>query len=97
MNTTFRSTLLTCSPLLALAPSVADAQSLDPERPNILCIVTEDISPYLGCYGDPNAKTPNLDKFASEAIRYTNMHTPNGVSSPSRFSLRLGASACRLR
>ncbi|MCQ2147201.1 MAG: sulfatase-like hydrolase/transferase, partial [Bacteroidales bacterium] len=74
----------------AVAPQVANAQSKDPSRPNILCVVCEDISPYLGCYGDAVAKTPNLDNFAKEAIRYTNMHTPNGVSSPSRFALITG-------
>lgn len=74
----------------AAAPQGASAQSKDPSRPNILCVVTEDISSYLGCYGDKVAKTPNLDRFATQAIRYTNMHTPNGVSSPSRFALITG-------
>ncbi len=73
----------------AAAPE-AGAQSRDPQRPNILVVSTEDISCYLGCYGDPQAKTPNLDRFATQAIRYTNMHTPNGVSSPSRFALITG-------
>ena len=50
------------------------------DKPNILCIVCEDISPYLSCYGDPVAITPNLDKFASEGIRYTRFFTPVGVS-----------------
>ncbi|MBR1869955.1 MAG: sulfatase [Bacteroidales bacterium] len=73
-----------------VASREADAQSRDPKRPNILVVSTEDISCYLGCYGDPQAKTPNLDRFAESAIRYTNMHTPNGVSSPSRFALITG-------
>ena len=74
----------------------ANAQSDDPMRPNILCITCEDISCYLGCYGDEVARTPNLDRLASQSIRYTNMHTPNGVSSPSRFALITGMypSAC---
>ncbi|MCK4701105.1 MAG: sulfatase-like hydrolase/transferase, partial [Bacteroidales bacterium] len=40
--------------------------------PNILWITCEDISPYLGCYGDKNATTPNLDKLASEGTLYSN-------------------------
>ncbi len=36
-----------------------------PDRPNILWITCEDISPHLGCYGDPDAYTPHLDQFAS--------------------------------
>ena len=60
------------------------------QKPNVLCIVCEDISPYLGCYGDPVAKTPNLDRFATEAIRFTRMFTPVGVSAPSRAALITG-------
>jgi len=60
------------------------------QRPNILCIVCEDISPYLGCYGDPVARTPNLDNFSKEAIRYTGMYSTMGVSAPSRAALITG-------
>jgi len=35
------------------------------KRPNIVWMITEDMSPNLGCYGDRNAITPNLDKLAS--------------------------------
>lgn len=57
---------------------------------NILCITCEDINPYLGCYGDKVAKTPNLDRFAEEAVRYTRMYTTVGVSAPSRAALITG-------
>lgn len=60
------------------------------DKPNILCIVCEDISPYLSCYGDPVAKTPNLDKFAAEGIRYTHLYTTVGVCAPSRAALITG-------
>jgi N-sulfoglucosamine sulfohydrolase len=60
------------------------------DKPNILCIVCEDISPYLSCYGDPVAQTPNLDKFASEGIRFTHFYTTVGVSAPSRAALITG-------
>lgn len=59
-------------------------------RPNILTIVCEDISPYLGCYGDEIAVSPNLDQFSLEGIRYTGMYTTMGVSSPSRAALITG-------
>ena len=39
--------------------------------PNILCITCEDISPYIRCFGDSVAVTPNLDKFATEGIART--------------------------
>ena len=58
-------------------------------RYNVLCVTCEDISPYVGCFGDKVAKSPNLDAFSHEAIRY-NMYTTVGVSAPSRFSLITG-------
>lgn len=60
------------------------------EQPNILCVVCEDISPYLACYGDPVAKTPNIDNLASESIRFTSMYAPVGVCAPSRNALITG-------
>ncbi|MFI3261955.1 MAG: sulfatase [Rikenellaceae bacterium] len=60
------------------------------KQPNILFIVCEDISLYLGCYGDSVAVSPNLDKFAEQSIRFTDMHTTVGVSAPSRFALITG-------
>ena len=41
------------------------------DRPNILWIIIEDISPHLGCYGDAYASTPSVDRFASAGVRYT--------------------------
>ncbi|MEG1587543.1 MAG: sulfatase-like hydrolase/transferase [Bacteroidales bacterium] len=60
------------------------------EKPNFLIIVCEDIGPYLNCFGDPTANTPNLDRFAKEAIRHNRMFTCVGVSAPSRYSLITG-------
>ena len=60
------------------------------KHPNILYITCEDISPYVGCFGDSVAVTPNLDKFATEGIRYTRMFTTVGVSAPSRAALITG-------
>jgi arylsulfatase A-like enzyme len=62
-------------------------------RPNILWITCEDISPNLGCYGDPYAVTPNLDRLASQGVRYTNAFAPIGVCAPSRSTLILGTFA----
>ncbi|MCL5280704.1 MAG: sulfatase-like hydrolase/transferase, partial [Planctomycetes bacterium] len=55
-------------PVSALPPE----EQPQPVRPNILWITCEDTSPYLGCWGDAYATTPNLDRFAGRAIRYTN-------------------------
>lgn len=75
-----------------LATGAAVGQGTDklPQRPNIIIFSCEDISPDLGCYGNPLVKTPNLDQFAREGIRYTNAFSTAGVSAPSRCALITG-------
>src|SRR5687768_7847678 len=72
----------------SLVAHVSAAQSSD--RPNIVWIVSEDMSPDLGCYGDPQAKTPNLDRLASEGARFTRAFTHAPVCAPSRSGLITG-------
>lgn len=60
------------------------------KRPNILWISTEDMSPHLGCYGDKVAKTPNIDRLASQGIRYTNVFTTAAISAPCRAGIITG-------
>ncbi|MHC4253698.1 MAG: sulfatase family protein, partial [Planctomycetota bacterium] len=67
-----------------------------PERPNILWITCEDISADLGCYGDSYARTPNLDRLATEAVLYTNMYATAPVCSPARSCIITGVHACSL-
>jgi len=69
---------------LAAGAGRATAQA---RRPNILWISCEDISPHLGCYADRLARTPNLDKLATEGVRYTHAYTNAGVCAPSRSGM----------
>ena len=56
------------------------------EKPlNVVWISCEDMGPILGSYGNDIIKTPNLDKLASEGVRYTNAYSTLGVCAPSRF------------
>lgn len=66
------------------------ALAADATRPNILWITCEDMSPHLGCYGDRYAVTPNLDRLASQAVRYTRAFSVAGVCAPSRSCLISG-------
>ena len=59
-------------------------------QPNILWIVTEDISPTLSFYGDRTAKTPNLDALAKESMIYDNAFATVGVCAPTRSSIITG-------
>ena len=61
------------------------------EKPNILWITIEDTSPqFIGCYGNKNASTPNIDKLAKEGIRFTNAFSTGTVCSPSRSAIITG-------
>ena len=78
-----------------LSPAAAAAgQAAQPavrsSRPNILWISNEDMSPHLGAYGDPLARTPALDRLARESIRYTNAFTTAPVCAPSRAAIITG-------
>ena len=64
--------------------------SASAKTPNILLIVSEDNGPELGCYGDPYARTPNLDKLATEGVRFENAFVPYSVCSPSRACFLTG-------
>jgi arylsulfatase A-like enzyme len=82
---------LICITLLSLSLSCArQGTGKEAQAPNILCLVCEDISPFLGCYGDPVAITPNIDSLAQEGIRFTRMYSVSGVCAPSRNALITG-------
>lgn len=61
------------------------------DRPNILLILVDDLKPALGCYGDPVARTPNLDSLASRGMRFDLAYCNQAVCAPSRFTLMLGS------
>lgn len=76
--------------LLSIAAGLFVAALPAAERPNIVWIVGEDLGPELGCYGDPQAITPNLDRFAREGARFTHCFTHAPVCAPSRAGLITG-------
>jgi len=85
-----RIALLTLLLLLPLAAArVADASAAT-SRPNILRIVSEDNGPELGCYGDPYARTPNLDRLAAEGVRFNRAYVAQAGCSQSRASVLTG-------
>ncbi|MCA9061244.1 MAG: sulfatase-like hydrolase/transferase, partial [Planctomycetaceae bacterium] len=84
---------LTCSLLLTVLAGMAPGAAVAAEtakHPNILWISCEDISSHLGCYGDPNATTPHLDRLAEQGVRYANAFTCHGVCAPSRTGIISG-------
>jgi N-sulfoglucosamine sulfohydrolase len=78
--------ILTLPFVLAIASSLHAAD----QRPNIVWIVGEDMGPELGCYGDAQAITPNMDRLAREGARFTRCFTHAPVCAPSRSGLITG-------
>ncbi|WP_026776093.1 sulfatase [Polaribacter sp. Hel_I_88] len=67
------------------------------EKPNILWITIEDTSPqFIGCYGNENASTPNIDKLAENGIRFTNAFATGTVCSASRSAIITGVPTFKL-
>src|SRR3954471_6529610 len=51
--------------------ALAAGATATPAKPNILWLIAEDFGQHLGCYGTKEVWTPNLDKLASDGVRYT--------------------------
>ncbi|KAK0163107.1 hypothetical protein PV327_006815 [Microctonus hyperodae] len=55
-------------------------------KPNFLFIVVDDLRPALGCYKDPNAYTPNIDKLAKNSFLFNRAYAQQSLCAPSRNS-----------
>jgi len=66
------------------------AQDIETPQWNIVWIIADDLSSDLGCYGDPVARTPNIDRLASEGARFTNAFVTAPICSPSRSAFITG-------
>jgi arylsulfatase A len=76
--------------LLLGPPAVAE------DKPNFIVFLADDLGwGDLGCYGHPKIQTPNLDKFASEGVRFTQAYAACGVCSPSRSAVLTGRTPYR--
>ncbi|NLE36645.1 MAG: sulfatase [Pirellulaceae bacterium] len=71
-------------------PLIASPQDAPGQRPNILLITSEDNGAHLGCYGDKNVATPNLDKLAAEGVRFENVYVSTASCSSSRGTILTG-------
>ena len=72
--------------LLILLP----AHRLPQDRPNILWITVEDMSPHIGAFGDIWAHTPHLDTLAEQSVRYRHAYATAPVCAPARSSIITG-------
>ena len=81
---------------LALLPLACSLQA-ESEPPNIVFIFADDLGYNdLSCYGADLIETPNIDKLASEGMRFTDAHSAASLCSPSRYGLLTGQAPWRL-
>ena len=84
----------------AAASAAQDAARSDAalvaKRPNVVIIYGDDVGfGDLGCYGAEKIPTPNLDRLASQGLRFTDGHCSAATCTPSRFSLLTGVHGFR--
>ena len=91
-----RQLIMAAMGLLPVTGSMAQTQpqtdgGAQGSRPNIIFIMCDDMG-YgdLGCYGQQRIETPNLDRMASQGMRFTQAYAGSPVSAPSRASFMTG-------
>lgn len=77
---------------LALRPAPALAgDGAGPRPPNVVLIMTDNHGAWtLGCYGNKDIRTPNIDRLARQGVRFTHSFSSNAVCSPTRATYLTG-------
>ena len=92
-------TMTTLPSTMSTVSSQTSTNNNIPTQPNIVFILADDMG-YgdLGCYNpDSKIPTPNMDKLASQGMRFTDAHSPSAVCSPTRYGVLTGRYAWRSR
>jgi len=77
-------------PLVPVVPSVFQKSNIE-KKPNIIFILLDDFGyTDLGCYGSKFYETPNIDRLASQSIKFTDAYAACPVCSPTRASIMTG-------
>lgn len=81
----------TLATIVLLVFAAVPFESLADERPNIVFLMTDDQSTYsMGCYGNQDVKTPNLDQLASAGIVFDRHYATTAICMASRATVMTG-------
>lgn len=76
--------------LILLGMSGSSVSAADAQRPNVLFLMSDDLNNMLGCYGDPLAKTPHIDRLAARGVLFDRAYCAFPLCGPSRNALLTG-------
>ncbi len=76
--------------LLLMLSRVTNSLMAAEQRPNVLFLIADDLNNMLGCYGDPLAKTPQIDRLAARGVRFDRAYCSFPLCGPSRNSMLTG-------
>jgi len=100
-NITRRRFVATCgqaAAALALSQSLPVVRASEAARPNFVFVLADDLGwGDLGCYGNREIRTPNLDRLAAQGLLFTQFYVSGSVCSPSRTAFMTGQFPARLR
>ena len=91
--------LLLASPLILACSTASEARPADPaaggaEAPNVVYVMSDELAYFeLGHMGNPYIRTPNIDRFAAEGMRFTHAYAGSPVCAPLRCNLMTGMHA----
>ncbi|CAM3324767.1 sulfatase-like hydrolase/transferase [Zobellia roscoffensis] len=88
-------TILLLSIVIFFPPTLRSQEKNKTKKPNVVYILTDQWrASALGYAGNPDVKTPNLDKFSKKAVNFTNAVSIAPVCTPHRAALMTGRRVC---
>ena len=76
--------------LLCVAIVAISLRAAEPEKLNVLLLVSDDLCTHLSTYGDPLVKTPNVDRLAARGVKFEHAYCQYPLCNPSRASFLTG-------